>query len=115
MKRQTGFTLTEMMIALLVLAILGSFALPAYQSYVETSQQGTLRASLLGIEVFQEDLFLRTGAYAATIADTGWVPQGNDGVTYTVEDAQATFYEVQAVHPDGMTVCIRLPDRVPCP
>ena len=113
--KQTGFTLVELMVVIVIIVIVSSFAAPAYQSYVETSQEGTLRSSIMTVEVFQEDFFLRNGTYADDLADINWAPRENNGVVYTIEDAGATFYDMQAVHPDGMTICMRLPARDPCP
>ncbi|MCR9261501.1 MAG: prepilin-type N-terminal cleavage/methylation domain-containing protein [Pseudomonadaceae bacterium] len=121
-QRQNGMTLIELLVAVVILGVVLSFALPAYQGYVETSQEGVVRGNIDNIEIFQEDVFLRTGAYANDLADIdaidaaiGWEPRNNDGITYSIDPSDGTFYEVTAVHPDGLTVCVRYPDRIACP
>ncbi|MDX7765400.1 prepilin-type N-terminal cleavage/methylation domain-containing protein [Aeromonas caviae] len=48
MKRQSGFTLIELMIVVAIVAILAAIALPAYQSYVNKAKATELAAALAG-------------------------------------------------------------------
>ncbi|MFT7653791.1 MAG: prepilin-type N-terminal cleavage/methylation domain-containing protein [Limisphaerales bacterium] len=119
--RSAGFTLVELMITLVIMGVLFSFALPAYRGYIATSEEGVLRSNMMSIEVFQEDLMMRTGAYAHTQADlaaitlaTGWDPRTVDGITYSIAISDGTFYQLTAVHPNDLTVCIDFPDKDPC-
>lgn len=120
-KGSAGVTLIELLIALVVLGVLFSIAVPAYQSSIDTSQEGVVRSNVLSIELFQEDFFLRTGGYANDLDDIaaieaaiGWAPQSDDGSLYSIDASDGSFYEIEAIHPDGITVCIRFPDRDPC-
>ena len=118
-----GVTLIELLIAIVILGIVFSFALPAYNSYIATSEEGVLRSNMFTIEMFQEDFFLRNGVYADDLADIaainaaiGWDPRVDDGITYSIDDGDETaFYDLTAVHPDGLTVCIRFPAKDACP
>ena len=119
--KNKGFTLIELMVALGIIAVLAAFALPAYRAYVETSEQGQLISNIQTMEVFQEDFFLRNGAYANNLANIaaidgaiGWTPQRADGITYSIANSDGTFYRVTAISPNGMTVCVEFPDNVPC-
>ena len=118
--RSGGLTLIELLVALVILGVLMSFALPAYQNSVDTSQEGVVRSNIMSIEIFQEDFFLRNGNYANNLANIaaiegaiGWAPQSDDGTTYAIANSDGTLYRVTATHPDGLTVCIEFPDRVP--
>lgn len=48
MRRQTGFTLIELMIVVAIIAILAAIALPAYQNYVARSQMTAALADIAG-------------------------------------------------------------------
>lgn len=119
--KHLGFTLLELLIAMVILTVLAGFALPTYQSYVETSQQGVLRTNIMTMSVFQEDFFLRNGTYANNLADIaaietaiGWEPQSDDGTTYAIASSDGTFYQVTATNAEGMSVCLAMPDRTDC-
>lgn len=120
-RRRSGFTLIELMIAVAILAVLSAVALPLYNNYIQTSREGVLVNNISTIEVFQEDFRLRTGAFLTSAANLaaittaiGWQPQSNDGTTYSIAAGAGTSYEVTATSPDGIVVCRRLPDKVPC-
>ena len=57
-RKQSGVTLIELLIALVLLGILFSFAVPAYQSSIDTSQEAVVRSNIMSIEIFQEDFLL---------------------------------------------------------
>ena len=119
-RKQSGFTLIELMIVVTIMAILLVFAVPSYQGYLRDSAEGVIVSNIHSMEMFQEDVLMRTGAYATGLADiaaitaaTGWDPRNSDGVLYAVA-ANGDSYDVTATHPDGWTVCITLPDKVRC-
>ncbi len=121
MKDSQGFTLVELMIAIGIIAVLAAFALPAYNSYITTAEQGQLISNIKTMEVFQEDFFLRNGEYAVDLDDNdairieiGWVPQRDDDIAYSIADGDGTSYEVTAVSPSGMTICMEYPANTPC-
>jgi type IV pilus assembly protein PilE len=120
-KAHRGFTLIELMIAVAIIAVIASIALPLYSGYVQTSREGVLISNISTIEIFQEDFRLRTGAYLTTAADVatidaaiGWRPQDDGAVTYSIAPGPAGSYEVTAVDAVGTTVCLRLPPKVVC-
>jgi len=61
-----GFTLIEMMITLLVVAILASVAIPSYTAYIERSKRGAARSALLAAASFLERNFTTNGCYNFT-------------------------------------------------
>ncbi len=120
-RKTAGYTLTELMITLVIVGVLMSFALPAYQSYIATADEGVVVSNIQSMRMFQEDYFLRNGSYgvnlaniAAIEAEIGWDPQSDDGITYSIADGDGSSYSVTAVHPDGLTVCITYPANTRC-
>ena len=119
--RQTGFTLVELMIPVGVIAVLAAFALPAYNNYITTAEQGQLVNNMKTMAVFQEDFFLRNGNYAVDLANVaaitaaiGWAPRTDDNATYVIADGDGTTYQVTAQNSTGMTVCKVYPADVLC-
>lgn len=57
MKRQSGFTLIELMIVVAIVAILAAIALPAYQSYTKKAKF----SEVIGFDPIGPDTFSRLG------------------------------------------------------
>lgn len=123
--QQQGFSLVELLIVIALLGVLSAVAIPSYNNYVRTSQEGALISTMSSMRVFQEDLMVRTGAYAAgtwdsaggttTLLDNlGWEPQDDDGTVYVVAVSGAT-YTVTATAPSGIVVCRQYPGANACP
>jgi len=98
--RQQGFTLVEIMIAMVVIAILGAIAMPSYTSYMKKSARQEARQLLLQAAVRQETRLVRTGSYAASMSALGYaadsVPAGSGRYTVTVSAATANSYTLAA-------------------
>ena len=119
-----GFTLIELMIAVAVVAILASVALPAYSAFVQRARVPTALVALLSYQVRMEQRFQDTRSYASgevcaivppvvsgftvtcslTDGGSGYtataVGAGNmNGYTYTIND-QGT--RITVAHPRGV-------------
>jgi len=72
--RQRGFTLMELMIAVVIVGILAAIALPSYRSYVLRANRALMRATVVDIAAKMEVEALRTGNYPTNfnfyLADT---------------------------------------------
>ena len=122
-RKAKGFSLTELMVGLVIIGILFAFALPAYDGAVDATDRGVTTGNMDTIEIFQEDFRLTNGNYsvghanlAAITAAIGWDPQIDDGVTYSIPaDPDGTVaYQLVAVDPDGFTVCMEYPAKTEC-
>ena len=67
-----GFTLIELMIAVVILSILVSIAIPSYSSYIQKSRRTEARAALLNIATLEERFFSTQNAYSSTTTDFGY-------------------------------------------
>lgn len=63
MKLQSGLTLVELMVAVVVAAILASIAVPAYTDYVKRGKISEATATLAGLRVTMEQFFQDNRTY----------------------------------------------------
>ncbi len=63
MKRNSGFSIIELMIAVAIIGILASFAIPAYQDYIHSTRLQVANDHLASIQLFQEAYRLNNDTY----------------------------------------------------
>lgn len=115
--RAFGFTLLELLIVVVLLTILASFAVSTYSGYADQAKRTLLMQQIATIRVFQEDAWLRLGHYVAgtyditnpgspiiTLSDElGWTPGNGNEVAYKITTT-TNSYTVTASHQDGYEV-----------
>lgn len=69
-RRESGFTLIEVMIVVVIVGIIASIALPSYQSSIRKSRRSDAHALLQAAQLAQEKFRLNNTSYAVT-ADFG--------------------------------------------
>lgn len=83
-----GFTLIELMIVVLVVAILASIAVPSYRQYVMRSNRTDATTALLRLQAAQEKFFLQNMRYANNLAAAPpaglGLPANSDGGHYAL-------------------------------
>ncbi|TNE92926.1 MAG: type IV pilin protein [Gammaproteobacteria bacterium] len=72
MKKNTGFTLIELMIVIGVIAILVAIAYPNYQAYLVRANRSVGKAELMSVAARQEHYFLNNKAYTGDLTDLGY-------------------------------------------
>ncbi len=70
-RTQRGFTLLELMITVVVVAILASVAYPSYTDFVVRSKRAEGKAALLDVAQALERHFTNNNAYPTTLAAAG--------------------------------------------
>ncbi|QXC08244.1 prepilin-type N-terminal cleavage/methylation domain-containing protein [Aeromonas sp. FDAARGOS 1408] len=93
MKKQSGFTLIELMIVVAIVAILAAIALPAYQNYTKKAKM-TEVASATGKYKTAIEVCVQTNGTGCVLANiqSGAVTQGN--VTTTVAGGGTTAWTI---------------------
>jgi len=90
-EKQFGFTLVELMITLVVVAILAAIALPGFQNFIKKSRAKTASADLVSLSASVENVFQRTLAY----------PKENNTTQFTTwRPSQETFFTFSYTAPD---------------
>ena len=86
MHRERGFTLIELMITVVIVAILASIAVPSYQSQMQKARRADAYDCLLNAAQRQENFFYQNNTYASNVGALGMTAQScGDGEFYELE------------------------------
>ena len=66
LKKSSGFTLVELIVAMVVAAILAAVAIPAYSNYVRKARRTEVKTALLDLASLEERYFSVNNSYTAT-------------------------------------------------
>jgi type IV pilus assembly protein PilE len=101
-KRQSGFTLIELMITVAIVGILAMIAYPGYQEYVRRANRADAQAIMLEDAQFLERFFTTNGTYSGADLPKQQSPEnGTRKYSITTSAATATGFTIQAVPVDG--------------
>jgi type IV pilus assembly protein PilE len=64
MKKQQGFTLIELMIVVIVVAVLAAIAIPSYRDYVIRGHRRAAQAAMMDIATREQQFFVANRVYA---------------------------------------------------
>lgn len=99
-----GFTLIELMVTVVVVAILASIAFPSYQDYILRSRRAEGKAELLRVQQNMERAYTDLNSYASAWAQVGgasaMVPSEHGYYQVTSASATASTYTLQST-PQG--------------
>lgn len=71
-RRQRGFTLIELVIAMVIASILAAIAIPSYTSYIMRSRRTEAKSALLNLASLEERYFSTNNTYSSTASDLGY-------------------------------------------
>lgn len=95
-RNRSGFTLVELMIVLVVVAILLALAYPSYTQYVRKSKRGEAQQLLMNWSVNQEIYRSNHSSYSNGTEADGIPPPTHDNYTFTVGGVSASGYTLTA-------------------
>jgi type IV pilus assembly protein PilE len=72
MRRQFGFTLIELMIVILIIAVLASIAIPTYQSQIRKGRRTEAKSAVLDLAGREERFYAANNVYSSTETDLGY-------------------------------------------
>ena len=105
MQTHKGFTLIELVVAMVIAAILAAIAIPAYSNYVRKARRAEAKTALLDLASLEERYFSTQNIYSASWSDLGYSGASGSSISvgsnyYTV----ATPTIVLAVPPTATSV-----------
>ena len=106
MKRVEGFTLIELMIVVLIIALLAGLAFSAYNKQVRKSRRAEAKQALSDVMLRQEKWRSNHGLYIGTDSGAdltifGVLPTTSSYVITLTSTVSATGYSMQAAAPSG--------------
>src|ERR1700694_2647712 len=94
MQTHKGFTLIELVVAMVIAAILAAIAIPAYSNYVRKARRAEAKTALLDLASLEERYFSTQNIYSASWSDLVY-PAISNGSALSV----GNYYTVAAPAP----------------
>lgn len=101
----SGFSLIELLIVMIVLAVLAGIVIPRFFSTKERALVGTLRSDLRNLTAAQAAYFDDHQMYAGNLSELGTFFAPSAEVTVVLDSATATGWGATATHPSAGPVC----------
>lgn len=98
-RNSRGFTLIELMMVVVVVAILVSIAYPAYQDSIRKSRRADAKSALMDAAARMERHYTQFSRYSGTLANSGiqaTSPEGYYAITATIAGANSQTFTLTA-------------------
>nr|WP_315401337.1 type IV pilin protein [uncultured Duganella sp.] len=104
-----GFSLIEMLVALVILAVLAAAAIPAWQRHVIGTRRAEAQAVLLKLMLQQERYFTQNGSYIAFSSASSGVEE-RQFQWWSGSSAPSSGYEIEGKACDGEPIgqCVQV-------
>ena len=107
--KQGGFTLVELMVVIVIVGILASIAVPAYNDSVRKGRRADAKSTLTTVAARMEQYFMDNKTYTTDLTDLGYADDPADSTDgfYEITAAActggviATCFELTAAPPAG--------------
>ena len=67
--RRRGFTLVELMVVIVIVAIMAAIAVPLYTNHIKDARRSEAAGGLAAVAASQQTYYQRNGAYTAALAN----------------------------------------------
>src|SRR5687768_2418150 len=98
-RRQSGFTLIEMLIVVVVIGILAAVAIPKFSNAKARSRAAAIRSDLRNLATAQEEYLSEHGEYALDVALLPYT--GSEGVVATIQERVVGGWSATTTHRQG--------------
>jgi prepilin-type N-terminal cleavage/methylation domain-containing protein len=104
-RRASGFTVIELLIVMVVIAILVAVVIPQLFGTKEKSFVAAMRSDLRNLQTSEEAYFSDWQVYTSNLANLGRMFLSSPNVTVTIDSATATGWGANATHTGTSQVC----------
>jgi prepilin-type N-terminal cleavage/methylation domain-containing protein len=97
--RRAGFTLIELMVVVVILAILATLAIPRFKNTKGKGHSAALRTDLRNLMSAEESFFYSNNRYTTALDSLSF--RGSPGVIVTVAEASTQGWSASTTHPES--------------
>ncbi|MRW87405.1 prepilin-type N-terminal cleavage/methylation domain-containing protein [Pseudoduganella sp. FT26W] len=107
--KRAGFSLIELLVALVILAVVASQAMPAYQSHMTRTRRGEAQSALLKLMMQQERFYTQNNTYIA-FSSASAEPEARHFQWWSGASPQRSAYEIEGKACDGEEIkqCVQI-------